>query len=152
MCKEVYSVWLNRLDSQGYKHGTILFSNNFYESDLLTIPHPFSAEWQSSLVAVQFDSIHFFCHLWLLEVSFQLLRLSPLHFKTKYYHDCLTSVSILHCSPEAQKSHTSLPCCLCMPRLTFVICSQSLSLCLGRVQHVCSVTFIWEITAHQALR
>lgn len=40
---------------------------------------------------VQSDSIHFFCHFWLLKMSFLSLRLGSLPFKTKYYHDCLTS-------------------------------------------------------------
>lgn len=100
------------------------FPINSADSGLLSITHLFSTEWESSLLTVQSDSIHFFCHLWLLKVSFLPLRLASLPFKTKHYHDCLTSVilvnlNLLHCFPEAQKIHTSSPCCLCTLVLPF---------------------------------
>ena len=128
------------------------FPINSADSGLLSITHLFSTEWESSLLTVQSDSIHFFLSplviffpnyfFWLLKVSFLPLRLGSLPFKTKHYHDCLTSFILfnrnhLHYFPEAWKIHTSSPCCLCTFVLTFLSCSQSF--CLDRVQHICSI-------------
>lgn len=118
------------------------FPINSADSGLLSITHLFSTEWESSLLTVQSDSIHFFCHLWLLKVSFLPLRLASLPFKTKHYHDCLTSVilvnlNLLHCFPEAQKIHTSLPCT--SAPLSYLSQLFPVLLCLDRVQHICSI-------------
>lgn len=70
------------------------FPINSADSGLLSIAHLSPTEWESFFLIVQSDSIHFFCYLWLLKVSFLSLRLGSLPFKTKYYHDCLASVKL----------------------------------------------------------
>ena len=83
-----------------------------------------SSVWFYTFFSVTFGYFFFklFFFFWLLKVSFLPLRLGSLPFKTKHYHDCLTSFILfnrnhLHCFPEAWKIHTSSPCCLC----TFVL-------------------------------